>query len=240
MGTFESTEYPECLQHKRYTGTHIDLHSFRRECRLENRRCLCRSVQVLLTAMAATPRDQDLALEAALAETIIVGEARRRALGARTVSDRASGITTGLSLAIALLTWRIVAPPPNVALPLVFICIAAHAAASLVEFEIGPGSALPTTPVLILSAFLLPPQALPIVAIGGLGLSALVAGMKDPRRHERAAVVVGSAWHAMGLAAIFALTGMHKASLSQWPLWVAALSAQFIADAASSWMFQSI
>src|SRR5512140_2206244 len=87
----------------------------------------------------------DSALTDAVDETTIVRDARSRVRRAIAVPDRRSGLLTGGSFIIAILTWLVLDPPGGVpALPFI-ACIVAHAIASSGEFEMGPGSALPTT-----------------------------------------------------------------------------------------------
>jgi diguanylate cyclase len=131
--------------------------------------------------------------------------------------------------------WLVLAPPANVSFAIFAACAIAHAIASSIDFEIGPGSVLPTTPVLVLSLFLLPPQLVPPVAISGTLLSALYARIRDRARRDRFAVSIGSAVHAMGPALVFAIAGAHTPRLSDWPVYVIAGVAQLAVDAAASW-----
>jgi len=178
----------------------------------------------------------DSALTEAVDETAIVRDTRFRVRGEIAVPDRRSGLLTGGSFAIAILAWLIVDPPGNIPVLLLLACIAAHAIASSVEFEIGPGSALPTTPVLVVALFLLPPQLVPIVAATGLIVAARIARLRDPARRERLPVLAGSAWHAIGPAAVFGVARISTPDLGQWPILALALGAQFALDAASTWV----
>jgi diguanylate cyclase (GGDEF)-like protein len=176
----------------------------------------------------------------ALAEAVdaaaLVGATRNRARTAIPTPDRRSGLLTGGSLAAVVVAWLLLAPPVA-ASPLVLLaCIAAHAAASSIEFEIGPGSALPTTPVLVVALFVLPPVLVPVVAASGLVIAAKIANLRDPSRHERLAVLVGSAWHAVGPAAVFAVFGITGPRLADIPVYALALVAQLACDAASTWV----
>ncbi len=183
---------------------------------------------------AGEARDSDLT--DAVDETAIVRDARFRIRRAIPAPDRRSGLLTGGSFIVAMLAWLIVDPPAGAsALPFV-ACIVAHAIASSVEFEIGPGSALPTTPVLVVALFLLPPQLVPIVVAAGLVVAAQVARVRDPSRREQLFVLTGSAWHAVGPALVFAVARVSSPDLGQWPVFALALGAQFTLDSASSWI----
>jgi hypothetical protein len=113
----------------------------------------------------AVERDSDL-IEA-ISEAATIRAARDRAHSERAVPDRMSGYLTGGSFALTLGVWLLLAPPASIPIGLLVACVAAHAAAASIEFEIGPGTALPTTPVLWVSLFLLPPQLVPIVVLAG-------------------------------------------------------------------------
>ena len=67
-------------------------------------------------------------------------------------------------------------------------------------------------------------------------MAAQVARLRDPSRRERLSVLTGSAWHAVGPAAVFAIARVSAPDLDQWPVFVLALGAQFGLDAASTWI----
>jgi diguanylate cyclase (GGDEF)-like protein len=179
--------------------------------------------------------ERDPNLIAAINQAETIREARDRAHSAIPIPDRMSGILTGGSLLVVLAIWLLVAPPlvPLVAL---VACVAAHAAAASIEFEIGPGLALPTTPVLYVSLFLLPPQLVPLVVLAGLAIAAILARLRDPGRHERPIVLAGSAWHSMGPALVFSLAGVSGPAPGAVGVCAVALAAQFACDGAASWV----
>lgn len=187
-----------------------------------------------LLARQASERDPNLM--AAVSEAKVIREARDRSHAELPVPDRMSGLLTGGSLVMTLAIWWLLAPPASIPIALLAVCIAAHAVAGSIEFEIGPGVALPTMPVLYLSLFLLPPQLVPVVALGGLIAAATFARFKDPDRHERLPVLAGAAWHSMGPAIVFAVAGAPSPSIGLVGVCALALAAQFACDAASSWV----
>jgi diguanylate cyclase (GGDEF)-like protein len=188
--------------------------------------------------MQRHPPDQPRAdaLEDAVGTAALLGATRSRAHAQIAAPDRRSGLLTGGSFILVLGAWLLLAPPTQPSLVAFLACILAHAAASSVEFELGPGSALPTTPVLVLALFLLPPPLVPAVAASGLLLAAAVARLRDPSRRERLLVIVGSAWHAIGPAAVFAVAGIRAPSLADLPVYGLALATQFGCDAIASWV----
>jgi diguanylate cyclase (GGDEF)-like protein len=166
----------------------------------------------------------------------LVGEARRRVRAQVDADDRRSGLLTGGSFLVAVAGWVWLAPPPELPFALFVLCAAAYIVAGSVEFEIGPGSALPATPVLVVMLFMLPPQLVPVAVVAGLAGAALINRWRDPQRRERLIVLAGSGWHAVGPAAVFAFAHVHRPALSDWPVYLLALLAQFTFDAISSWV----
>jgi diguanylate cyclase (GGDEF)-like protein len=180
--------------------------------------------------------ERDPTLVAAISEATAIRETRDRVHAEIAVPDRMSGLLTGGSFLLALTVWLLLAPPAVIPVALLAACVAAHVAAASIEFEIGPGSAVPTTPVLYVSLFLLPPQLVPVVPLAGLVIAAYLARLRDPARRERLPVLAGSAWHAMGPALVFALAGVKGPALGALGVCVLALVAQFACDAVASWV----
>ncbi len=173
----------------------------------------------------------------AVTETELVGSARARRRN-RETSDRHSALLSGGTFLVVASLWLVLAPPTEISLTLLVCCVAVHALASSVEFEIGPGSAVPTTPVLMAALLLLPPQAIPWVTLAGLALAAEIAHIRDRSRRDSLLVSACSAWHALGPAMIFWWWDAPADHLS-WailPRLAAALLAQFVFDVASTWV----
>jgi diguanylate cyclase (GGDEF)-like protein len=177
-------------------------------------------------------------LIAAIDQATAIRETRDRARAEIAVPDRMSGWLTGGSFVLVLGLWLLFFPPATIPWALLAACIAAHVAAGSIEFEMGPGSALPTTPVLFVSLFLLPPALVPVVPLAGLIGAASIARLRDPERRERLPVLAGSAWHAMGPAVVFAVAGVGVGAPALGVLGVCAIAllAQFGCDTAASWV----
>ncbi len=170
------------------------------------------------------------------AEAALLEASRQRIRERVTAHDRRSALFAASAFVAVVITWIVVAPPPSVPLAWFVACVAAHAVAGTVEFEVGPGCALPTAPVQVVMLFLLPPQLVPVAVIAGLFGSAALARLRDPSRRERPSVLVASAWQVVGPAAVFALARVHRAQLSDWPVFGVALAAQFAFDTGTSWI----
>ncbi|HEV7526270.1 MAG TPA: EAL domain-containing protein [Acidimicrobiia bacterium] len=131
--------------------------------------------------------------------------------------------------------WLLASPPANVSFVVLAACIAAHAVAGSIDFEIGPGSVVPTTPVLVACFFLVPAQLVPVVAIGSTLAAAAVGRLRDRSRRDRFPVLIGSALHAIGPAVVFFVAGATRPRPADWPIYLAAAGAQLVVDAAVSW-----
>ena len=89
------------------------------------------------------------------------------------------GVDFAITLAVGLMAWLLLTAPTTIPVATLITSVAAFTVASLIEFEIGPGSAVPTTPVMIVSLFLLPPALVPVAAVLGLFGSSLIQRLHD-------------------------------------------------------------
>jgi diguanylate cyclase (GGDEF)-like protein len=188
---------------------------------------------------AVLPADEDAIrrdVHDTAADAALVGASRSRIRGQLVVKDRRSGLLAGGSFLVVISAWVVLAPPQSVPIGAFAACVAAFVVASSVEFEIGPGCAVPTTPVQVVMLFVLPPPVVPVAVLLGLALTAYIARLWDPERKERAMVVAGSGWQVVGPAAVFALAHVTHPALSDWPVYVLALTTQFGLDAGTSWV----
>ena len=87
------------------------------------------------------------------------------------------------------------------------LLVLAYALAARVEFEVGPGFAVPTEIVFVPMLFLLPVGVVPLCVALGFVLCASVDLVRGKVHGERALLEVFSAWHALGPAAVLALAG---------------------------------
>jgi HD-GYP domain-containing protein (c-di-GMP phosphodiesterase class II) len=136
---------------------------------------------------------------------------------------------TAIALALLMPTER--APSP----PLVFALVAAYAVATRVQFEVGLGFAIPTQLVFVPMLFLVPVGWVPLLVAAGFGLANLPAHLRGDWHPERLVVHLSSAWHAVGPALVLGLAGEPSPDWrAYWPLFAAALCAQYIFDFASA------
>ncbi len=172
----------------------------------------------------------------AAADAALVGAARRRIRREIGSHDRWSGLLTGGSFLVVMTAWIAAVPPRSVPVVTAAWCVAAFIVVGCVEFEIGPGCALPTTSVQVVMLFLLPPQLVPVAVVLGLAGSSLIARLWDPTRKERAMVLAGSGWQVVGPAVVFAHAHVRNATVADWPVYAVAIGAQFAFDAVISWI----
>jgi diguanylate cyclase (GGDEF)-like protein len=175
-------------------------------------------------------------VSAAVEQVRAVDDSRsRRAAAARTHRRPHSDSWLAALYVLGVGAWLLVARPSGVRIWVVLACLAAHSVASSIEFEIGPGSVLPTTPVLVACLFLLPPQLIPVVAIAGSLTSSVVARLRDRSHRERFPVLIGTSVHALGPAIVFSIAGARVPRIGDLPVYALAAVAQFAFDTASSW-----
>jgi HD-GYP domain-containing protein (c-di-GMP phosphodiesterase class II) len=105
-----------------------------------------------------------------------------------------------------------------------------YAVISRVEFEIGIGSAVPTQLVLVPMLFALPIGAVPAVVAAGLLLQTLPDRPWPLRNPARVLPLMASAAHALGPVLVIAFAHGLPLRWSAWPIYVAALLAQFAFD----------
>jgi HD-GYP domain-containing protein (c-di-GMP phosphodiesterase class II) len=105
-----------------------------------------------------------------------------------------------------------------------------YAVVSRVTFEIGIGSAIPTQLVLVPMLFALPIGAVPAVVATGLLLQTLADRPWPLRNPARVLPLMASAAHALGPVLVIAFAHGLPLRWSAWPVYVAALLAQFAFD----------
>ena len=110
------------------------------------------------------------------------------------------------------------------------LLVAAYGAAFRLDFEIGTGSAVPTELILVPMLFVLPVGLVPLAVAAGIVAGSLEECFRGSLRVSRIPMRLMISWHAMGPAFVFALAGERGPRLSDWPLYVVALSSQFVLD----------
>src|SRR5690349_3286705 len=149
-------------------------------------------------------------------------ESRRRGHGAPERRDRWSAVLTGGSFLVVAIGWVVFSPPESIPWSMLLWCIAGYIVTANIEFEIGPGCAIPTAPVQVVMLFSLPHQLVPLAVLAGLMGAARIARYRDPDRREGVLVVAASGWQVVGPAAVFAIAGVTEPTWVEVPVYVVA------------------
>jgi HD-GYP domain-containing protein (c-di-GMP phosphodiesterase class II) len=184
-------------------------------------------------ATAATQRQPDPGI--AFEEHAPIEAQRARQTAPLPRADRLlAGVLGGGFLAVALPLSAVLpsgrAPSALVVLGL----IAAYAAAFRLDFEVGAGFAVPTQLVLVPMLFILPLGVVPICVAAAILLARVIDGARRALHVERTLLGIADAWYVVGPVAVLAAAGQTSPRLSHWPIYLAALAAQFLVDFASS------
>lgn len=150
-------------------------------------------------------------------------------------ADRTSAIVIGggfLVVALVLAaTTRSVTGFQWVVLALLMIV---YVRAYRIEFVHREGSTVPTEPVLVAMLFLLPLMMVPLAVLVAQ-FAAHWPKRSDPGGGARAAGIrLISGWHTIGPVLVLLVAGVGRPELSHWPIYLAALAAQFLFDLVSA------
>ncbi len=174
-------------------------------------------------------------------EEQLVEASRLREAEAPVGRDRAVAIASALAFLVVAGAMAVALPSErSPSLLVVAVLVAALAVASLVEFEVGSGHAVPTELVFVPMLFVLPASMVPLAAAAAYLLAHAVNLRRRQAALERALVMLGSSWYAVGPALVLALAGEPAASFEQWPVLALAFAAQLAFDlstgVASEWV----
>jgi putative nucleotidyltransferase with HDIG domain len=152
--------------------------------------------------------------------------------------DRWASVLIGGSFAVAALAVAFgLDSSRSPALWVYALFVVLYAVVSRIEFEIGTGFALPTQLVFVSMLFVLPLAYVPLCVVAAYLLRAPVQHWRGGARVDRFLLMLVSAWHTVGPVLVFALAlapGERTPQWQHWPIYVAALAAQFVFDFASS------
>ena len=165
----------------------------------------------------------------------VIEERRARRLSRLAVRDRRSLIVSVAGfLAVAILMVEAVPSHRSPGAFAMLLLIGLYAVAFRLDFEIAMGSAVPTQLVLVPMLFVLPTGLVPIAVASGVLLGSLAEYASGSLHFERVFIRLGGCWHAIGPALVLGLAGEPKPDLADWPLYLAALGAQFALEYGST------
>ena len=133
-----------------------------------------------------------------------------------------------LASAIALALLAPSARSPGIVAVLLFLL--AYAAAFCLDFELGTGVAVPTQLIVVPMLFVFPVGWVPLAVAAGILLGNSCEWARGRVHLARAPLPLVTGWHAVGPALVLVLAGERGPRLSDWPIYLAALLAQFVFD----------
>jgi HD-GYP domain-containing protein (c-di-GMP phosphodiesterase class II) len=165
----------------------------------------------------------------------VIEERRARRLNRLARRDRATLIVSvGLFLAVASALATLIPSERDPSLLTVALLVGAYALAFRLDFEISSGSAVPTQLILVPMFFLLPIGMVPLAVAAGVLCGSALEYVRGTLHPERVFLRLLNAWHAVGPALVLGVAGESGPDLRHWPLYTAALGAQFVFDFGST------
>jgi HD-GYP domain-containing protein (c-di-GMP phosphodiesterase class II) len=146
---------------------------------------------------------------------------------------RALVLVGGSFLALAIAFNVLVQSNRHVGIGFLALYIVIYAIVSRVEFEIFTGASVPTELVFIPFLFVLPLDVVPLAVAVGLMLGSVLDRLRLGIPLERGALNLIGSWHAFGPVLVLWAAGVDDVRWSHWPIYVAALAAQFAVEIAS-------
>jgi diguanylate cyclase (GGDEF)-like protein len=163
----------------------------------------------------------------------LVDEARDRMPEAPSGRDRLASVVLGLGLvAAAAVAARTLNSAGQAHWPVFALgLVVAYALCSRIEFELGPGCAVPTQLAFVPMWFVVPPAILPFAVAAGYLLGALPEYLDGSVHWRRSLVLLGNCWYAVGPALVLSHFAHGGPALRQAPVYLAAFAAQVAFDA---------
>jgi HD-GYP domain-containing protein (c-di-GMP phosphodiesterase class II) len=161
----------------------------------------------------------------------VIEERRARRLDRLARRDRATlVVSVGLFLAVAGALAVLIPSERDPSVLTVALLIGAYALAFRLDFEISSGSAVPTQLILVPMFFLLPIGMVPLAVAAGVLCGSALEYVRGSLHPQRVFLRLQNAWHAVGPAIVLGIAGESGPNLDDWPIYLAALGAQFVID----------
>jgi HD-GYP domain-containing protein (c-di-GMP phosphodiesterase class II) len=156
---------------------------------------------------------------------------RERALLRAQGVERLIEVALAFGFLVVALTMALLLPSPRALdVPTLAILIGAYVVCSRAKFDIADGYTVPTELVLVPMLFLLPTPAVPLVVACSDLLGRGYDYASGHTNVHRAFHTLGDSWHAVGPALVLVAAGAQVFSWDAWPVYLAALLAQFAFD----------
>jgi HD-GYP domain-containing protein (c-di-GMP phosphodiesterase class II) len=137
-------------------------------------------------------------------------------------------------IAVALAMALFLDSPRSLDVTPLAILVFAYVVACRARFDIADGYTVPTELVLVPMLFLLPTPLVPLVVSLSWALGRLTDHFAGVISIRRAFHVFADCWHAVGPALVIVVAGAQTFSWDHWPVYLAALAAQFAFDFAAA------
>jgi HD-GYP domain-containing protein (c-di-GMP phosphodiesterase class II) len=150
---------------------------------------------------------------------------------------RVEAVTAMTLLLVALAMAALLPSDRGLDVDVALVLVACHAVASRVRLYVGAGYAMPTQLVLVPMLFVLPLAYVPLCVVAAFLLRAPLAYWRSGARIDRLLLMLVFAWHTVGPVLVLGLAlspSGRTPNGEHWPLYLAALGAQFAFDLGSS------
>lgn len=165
----------------------------------------------------------------------LVRETRTRKLAGIGRSEFVAQLPAAAGFLAAAVAAAILLPQGrDLDLPIALALLLTYAAAARIEFHLGAVYAVPTQLVFVPMLFLVPYSLVPAIVAAGLVLSRVPEFARRSIAADRLLIAFGDAWFSLGPVLVLGLAVAGAPQLADWPLYLAALGAQFVFDAAGS------
>jgi len=176
-----------------------------------------------------------------LADEVLIDAARHRRRRDPTKREGIAALLTSGTFLAAAVAFAVFTSSPRSfhPVPAILLCLGLGVLTRF-ELELGSGSAVPTQLLFVPMLFLLPLRFVPLFVCLGFLVGGGIDLLHGKLRPQRAGVLIGCAWFSLLPALVLHLGGEKGPSWSRWPLYVAALAAQFAGDFAHTAVHERI
>jgi HD-GYP domain-containing protein (c-di-GMP phosphodiesterase class II) len=148
--------------------------------------------------------------------------------------DRLAVLVIGGAFVPAALALAMFGPAGSTPAPLEIVAVVlAYAYVSRLTFEVSTGSFVPTQLLLVPMLFAFPTGWVPLLVAAGYIVGSSYDVLRGRMNLERVGHRLVDSWHAVGPTTVLVLAGASEPALADWPIYAAALAAQFFAEAVS-------
>lgn len=151
----------------------------------------------------------------------------RRLVTTRVIAAVAFLVAAGLLAALA--PWH-----HSLSIPRLLVVLAAYVVADRIKFPVAGGFTYPTMLVFVPTLFVLPTPLVPLAVMTAILLGWSVRFARRQSSLSRIPSYVADSWYSFGPALIIVLGGAERFAWSHWPIYAAALVAQFGFDLAAT------